>query len=91
MDLPQSDDLGSPHGQMGREIGRGLFRSHVEQVVTIHQAMFQRLLFGSDAMSLELGRLFEDAGRTYLEIARDFERHYGPPDSRLNNILKPES
>jgi hypothetical protein len=42
----------------------------MKQVVTIHQAMFEKLLFDEDAaVSLELAELFQDAGRTYLQIS----------------------
>ena len=42
----------------------------MKQVVAIHQAMFEKLLFEEDAaMSLELAELFRDAGRTYLQIS----------------------
>ena len=45
-------------------------RIYLKQVVTIHQAMFERLLFAEDAaVSLELAELFQDAGKTYLRIA----------------------
>jgi hypothetical protein len=45
-------------------------RIYLKQVVAIHQAMFERLLFDEDAaVSLELAELFQDAGRTYLKIA----------------------
>jgi hypothetical protein len=45
-------------------------RTYIKQVVTIHQAMFEKLLFDQDAaVSLELAELFQDAGRTYLQIS----------------------
>ena len=45
-------------------------RIYLKQVVTIHQAMFERLLFAEDAtVSLELAELFHDAGKTYLQIS----------------------
>jgi hypothetical protein len=45
-------------------------RIYLKQVVAIHQAMFERLLFAEDAaVSLELAELFHDAGKTYLRIA----------------------
>jgi hypothetical protein len=46
------------------------FRSHLKQVVSIHRVMFEKLLFEEDsAVGLELAELFEDAGKTYLQIA----------------------
>lgn len=46
-------------------------RTYLKQVVAIHQAMFERLLFAEDAtVSLDLADLFHDAGRTYLQIAQ---------------------
>ncbi len=45
-------------------------RNYLKQVVAIHQAMFERLLFAEDTtMSLELAELFDTAGKTYLQIA----------------------
>lgn len=45
-------------------------RTYLKQVVAIHQAMFERLLFAEDAaVSLDLAELFHDAGRTYLHIS----------------------
>jgi hypothetical protein len=45
-------------------------RTYMKQVVTIHQAMFEKLLFDKDAtVNLELAELFQDAGRTYLQIS----------------------
>ena len=47
------------------------YRSHLKQVVAIHQAMFEKLLFEEDsAVSLELAELFHDAGKTYLQISQ---------------------
>jgi hypothetical protein len=45
-------------------------RTYMKQVVAIHQAMFEKLLFDeNEAVSLELAELFYDAGRTYLQIS----------------------
>jgi len=45
-------------------------RTYMKQVVAIHQAMFERLLFDEDAaVSPDLADLFHDAGRTYLQIS----------------------
>jgi hypothetical protein len=45
-------------------------RTYLKQVVAIHQAMFERLLFAEDAtVSLNLAELFHDAGSTYLQIS----------------------
>jgi hypothetical protein len=46
------------------------FRSHLMQVVSIHRVMFEKLLFDEDSdVGPELAELFEDAGKTYLQIA----------------------
>jgi hypothetical protein len=43
----------------------------MKQVVAIHQAMFEKLLFDEgEALGLELAELFHDAGRTYLQISK---------------------
>ena len=45
-------------------------RSYLQQVVTIHQAMFEKLLFEEDAaVGRDLAELFRDAGNTYLQIS----------------------
>jgi hypothetical protein len=42
----------------------------MKQVVAIHQAMFEKLLFDDGAaVSLDLAELFRDAGTTYLQIS----------------------
>jgi hypothetical protein len=52
-------------------------RSHLKQVVTIHQVMFQKLLFEEDtAVSSELAALFRDAGKTYLRISEQINKSY---------------
>ena len=46
------------------------FRSHLQEVVSIHRLMFEKLLFEDDSdVGPELAELFEDAGKTYLKIA----------------------
>jgi len=46
------------------------YRIHLKQVVAIHQAMFQKLLFEENsAVGVELAELFQDVGRTYLQIS----------------------
>lgn len=45
-------------------------RTYMKQVVAIHQAMFEKLLFEEDAaVSLDLAELFHDASKTYLQIS----------------------
>lgn len=45
-------------------------RTYMKQVVAIHQAMFEKLLFDEDAaVSLDLADLFHDAAKTYLQIS----------------------
>ncbi len=52
-------------------------RTYLKQVVAIHQAMFDRLLFADDAaVNLDLAELFQDAGRTYLQIAERINETY---------------
>jgi hypothetical protein len=52
-------------------------RTYLKQVVAIHQAMFDRLLFADDAtVSIDLAELFQDAGRTYLQIAERINESY---------------
>jgi hypothetical protein len=53
------------------------FREHLKQVVTIHQAMFQRLLFEEDGeVGAELADLFQDAGKNYLQMSKRIsEKH----------------
>jgi hypothetical protein len=47
------------------------FRSHLKQVVSIHRSQFEKLLFEENAdVGPELAELFEDAGKTYLQIAK---------------------
>ena len=42
------------------------------QVVSIHRVMFEKLLFEEDShMGPELAELFQDVGKTYLQIAKN--------------------
>ena len=46
-------------------------RTYMRQVVAIHQAMFEKLLFAADTpVDLDLAELFHDAGKTYLHISQ---------------------
>jgi len=53
------------------------FRTYLQQVVTLHTAMFQKLLFeGEGGVPLELAELFEDAGNTYITISESISTHH---------------
>ena len=53
------------------------YRSHLKQVVAIHQAMFQKLLFEEDAaVGMDLADLFQDVGKTSLEISERINERY---------------
>ena len=45
------------------------FRAHLQQVVALHTAMFDKLLFNAEDMPLSLAELFEDVGNTYLKFS----------------------
>lgn len=52
-------------------------RTHMKQVVTIHQSMFEKLLFDKDAAAnLELAELFHNVGKTYLQISERINDRY---------------
>jgi len=52
-------------------------RTYMKQVVAIHQAMFEKLLFDENAsVGLELAELFDDASRTYLQISKRINETY---------------
>ena len=52
-------------------------RTYMKQVVAIHQAMFEKLLFDENAsVGLELAELFDDASRTYLQISERINETY---------------
>jgi hypothetical protein len=69
------------------------FRSYLKQVVRVHYAMFEKLLFAEKGVPLELAELFEDAGNTYLNISEQISdahmQRFMP--QRLNSNLKPAS
>lgn len=63
-------------------------RRHMEQVVTLHTAMFEKLLFQGTNLPLELGELFEDAANRYLGFSETISRLHlearglpAPPES----------
>ncbi len=51
------------------------FRNYLEQVVTLHPAAFQKMLFEGEGVTLEMAELFEDAGNTYIRISESISRH----------------
>jgi hypothetical protein len=53
-----------------------VLRDHLKQVVSIHQLMFQRLLFENDTTEMDLAELFNDAGKTYLRISQQISEKY---------------
>ena len=56
------------------------FRSHLKDVVTIHQTMFEKLLFEEDTtVGPELAELFRDVGKTYLRISEQIGDKYASP------------
>lgn len=91
MERSQMDDFFGAYDRLNREATFDVFRAYLMQVVTIHHAMFKRLLFDQDTLPLELIELFEDAGKTYARISVDLKKIHGQSDSMLNSILKPES
>jgi hypothetical protein len=51
-------------------------RTHLRQVLTIHQKMFEKLLCETSQLPLELAELLEDAANVYLGISEEIsERH----------------
>jgi len=53
------------------------YRSHLQQVVAIHQAMFQKLLFEeTTSVELDLAELFQDVGKTYLRISEQISENF---------------
>lgn len=51
-------------------------RSHLTQVVSIHRVMFEKLLFESKGVPLELSELLEDVGNTYLEFSERISKEH---------------
>lgn len=55
-------------------------RSHLQQIVTIHQAMFDKLLFtDDDAVGRDLATLFRDIGKTYLQLSERIDQSCAQP------------
>jgi hypothetical protein len=64
------DILGSHKTRKNTSTTVDFSRTYMKQVVAIHQAMFEKLLFDEDAaVSLDLAELFHAAGSTYLQIS----------------------
>jgi hypothetical protein len=54
----------------GASIAVDFYRNYLKEVVTIHQAMFEKLLFEEHAaVDMDLAELFQDVGKTYLRIS----------------------
>ena len=52
------------------------FRAYLKQVVSVHQTMFEKLLFEQPEICLEVGELFEDTGNAYLAISELISEKY---------------
>jgi len=52
------------------------FRKDLRQIVSIHLAMFQKLLFQDEELPLELADLFEDVGNSYLGLSEQISEQY---------------
>ena len=60
----------------GVDVAVDFYRSHLRQVVAIHQAMFQKMLFEEDsAVEIALAELFRDVGKTYLRISQQISEN----------------
>lgn len=61
-----------------------LLRARLRDLITIHNAMFRRLLFEQPLTAAELADLFRDVGKTYLELseALHVENDYSEGDRR---------
>jgi hypothetical protein len=94
MDRPQADPIWSLL-QLDQNITSDLFRSRLKQIVSIHTVQFEKLLFEQGTLQPELIQLFEAAGATYLQLAKELESRHGqtadPSVPILNSSLKPES
>lgn len=52
-------------------------RSHLQQIVALRTAMFEKLLFDSDRdVPVELAELFADTGKVYLMLSESISRHH---------------
>lgn len=67
----------------GSDLILQFFRSYLQQVVTIHHAMFEKLLFQSEDVAVELAELFEDAGNVYLDISEQISRRQQDDGSQI--------
>jgi predicted amidohydrolase len=65
------------------------FRSHLEEVVTLHAAMFNKLLFEADGVPLELAELFEDVANTYMGLSERISEHHLQRHSHIEEELDP--
>lgn len=52
------------------------FRSQLQEVVTLHTMMFDKLLFEGQELPLELAELFEDVANTYLTFSEKISNEY---------------
>ncbi len=63
------------------------FHAHLQQVVALHTAMFDKLLFQSDDIPLSLAELFEDVGNTYLRFSEGLTSRYCARRSKVEQEL----
>lgn len=56
------------------------FKSYLKEIVTIHRAMFDKILFDptnkGKNIPIELAELFEDAANTYLEFSERISEEF---------------
>ena len=70
------------------------FQSYLQQVVTLHSATFQKLLFEADGVPLEMAELFEDVGNTYIGISESIsrlhlQRRHSQIEEQLDAAIEP--
>lgn len=67
---PRRVDWQKQLSRPGASIPVDFLRSHLREVVSLHQVMFQKLLFDHDSeVGEDLATLFGDVGKTYLRIS----------------------
>ena len=73
-----------------RELIMDYFRTQLQDIVSLHTAMFDKLLFdaGQD-VPLELAEVFEDTGNRYLAISESISRLHLQRPLKIEEHLHP--
>jgi hypothetical protein len=67
-----------------------LCKSHMLQVIAIHESALRRLIEGNPALSRELAELFEDAANIYLNFSEEIGLMHSVTPESAGTVFLPD-